>query len=223
MKPSTTEAILELLMEQSEAKLESFFLAHDLQEAFNSPGRGWGRQKRINAALAEARRRGNVDEILKAAARHFGDSTERETVAIPQPNGRQEPRVDGRLAGLHPLIIDASGGLIVNGHYADAIFAAFRSLEARVRSLSALDDTGRSLMASAFNEKTPILRLNDLNSLTDRDEQEGFRFIFMGAMQGIRNPKAHDEVAQEDEDRAYDYLALASLLMRRLDDVQARL
>lgn len=67
------------------------------------------------------------------------------------------------------------------------------------------------------------LRLNDLNSLTDRDEQEGFRFIFMGAMQRIRNPKAHDEVVQEDEDRAYDYLALASLLMRRLDDAQTRL
>ena len=75
-------------------------------------------------------------------------------------------------------------------------------------------------MAKAFNEKNPILKLNGLGTAMERDEQEGFRFIFMGAMQGIRNPKAHDRIVQNDEDRALDYLALASLLMRRLDDAE---
>jgi hypothetical protein len=40
----------------------------------------------------------------------------------------------------------------------------------------------------------------------------------MGAIQGIRNPKGHAPVKQVDPIRAMEYLALASLLMRRLDD-----
>ena len=74
-------------------------------------------------------------------------------------------------------------------------------------------------MTSAFNENNPILVLSETNS----DEQEGFRFLFMGAMQGVRNEKAHYEVVQEDPDRTMDYLSFASLLMRRLDDAEQRM
>ena len=58
----------------------------------------------------------------------------------------------------------------------------------------------------------------NLQDQTGKDEQEGFRFIFMGAMRGIRNPKGHDMIEQRDPERALEYLALASLLMHRLDD-----
>ncbi|MEX2623977.1 MAG: TIGR02391 family protein [Acidimicrobiia bacterium] len=53
-----------------------------------------------------------------------------------------------------------------------------------------------------------------------RDEQEGFRFIFMGVIQGIRNPKGHELVEQGDPQRALEYLALVSVLFRRLDDAR---
>jgi uncharacterized protein (TIGR02391 family) len=124
---------------------------------------------------------------------------------------------------LHPSIRGASGKLYLDGHFGSAIFEAFKAVEARVRDLSGLDETGRSLMVSAFNENNPTLPLNHLNTRTEIDEQEGFRFIFMGASQGIRNPKAHDIVEQEDPERTLDYLSLASLLMRRLDDAEALL
>lgn len=39
-------------------------------------------------------------------------------------------------------------------------------------------------------------------------------------MQGIRNPKAHDPFGPLQSDRAFEYLAVASLLMRRLDDAE---
>jgi len=81
-----------------------------------------------------------------------------------------------------------------------------------------LDLEGKRLMARVFKPDSPILKLNQLSSTSEKDEQEGFMHIFMGAMQGIRNPKAHDVVLQEDRQRASEYLALASLLMRRIDD-----
>jgi uncharacterized protein (TIGR02391 family) len=124
------------------------------------------------------------------------------------------------LGNIHPLIRETSGALYVDGHYSSAIFEAFKTIEARVRDLTGIDESGRPLMSTAFGGDNPPLRLNELSSRSDRDEQEGFKLIFMGAQQGIRNPKAHDVVLQEDAERALDYLSLASLLMRRLDDAE---
>ena len=49
-----------------------------------------------------------------------------------------------------------------------------------------------------------------------------FAFIFKGAMLGVRDPKAHAPFEELEERRTLDYLGFASLLMRRLDDVEER-
>lgn len=59
------------LSQHPEAELETFFLAYGLGDAFNAPGKGWGRQKRVNAALTEANRQGRRDEVLEAASVRF--------------------------------------------------------------------------------------------------------------------------------------------------------
>ena len=73
-------------------------------------------------------------------------------------------------------------------------------------------------MAKAFDEKNPIIKLNDLKTQSDLDEQKGFKLLFMGAMTGIRNPKAHDTIKQEDKNRTLEYLAFLSLLFRRAEE-----
>ena len=75
-------------------------------------------------------------------------------------------------------------------------------------------------MGHVFNVNAPVLRLNPGSTVSDRDEQEGFGLILMGAMLGVRNPKAHDLMTPIDPDRAFEYVAFASLLMRRLDDAE---
>ena len=124
---------------------------------------------------------------------------------------------------LHPRIQTCSSQLFRDGHYSQAIFEAFKALEHRVREMTGIDSHGRHLMTEAFRQDAPVLRLNDLSTRSDRDEQEGFKLIFMGAAQGIRNPKAHDVHVQQDARRTLDYLSLASLLMDRLDDAADRL
>jgi uncharacterized protein Ymh len=42
----------------------------------------------------------------------------------------------------------------------------------------------------------------------------------MGAVAGIRNPDAHELFEPLDEDEAFEKLAFASMLMRRLDDAE---
>jgi uncharacterized protein (TIGR02391 family) len=70
-------------------------------------------------------------------------------------------------------------------------------------------------MGDVFDGDAPRLALNDRSDRPDIDERRGFALIFKGAMQGVRNPKAHAPFEELQERRALDYLALASLLMRR--------
>jgi uncharacterized protein (TIGR02391 family) len=77
-------------------------------------------------------------------------------------------------------------------------------------------------MGDTFDRDPPELARNDFVTRAEMDEQKGFAFTFKGAMLGVRDPKAHAPFEPLEERRALDYLALASLLMRRLDDVEAR-
>ena len=66
--------------------------------------------------------------------------------------------------------------------------------------------------------KKPVLCLNSLRTLSELDEQKGFRFLFQGAVIGIRNPKAHNVIVQKDQSKTLEYLSLISLLAKRTDE-----
>jgi uncharacterized protein (TIGR02391 family) len=119
---------------------------------------------------------------------------------------------------VHPVIRKVSRKLYSDGHYSPAIFEAFKALNYMVKEKSGESGDGQDLMAKTFNEDKPTLRLNSMSSSSDKDEQAGFRFLYMGAMRGIRNPKAHDFVGQRDPIRTLHYLALANLLATRIDE-----
>ena len=78
---------------------------------------------------------------------------------------------------------------------------------------------GEKLMnrAFGFENQAPIIKFNPLVSEGDENEQRGIMNLFKG-MVGIRNRKAHENVVMNDPQRAMEYLALASLQMRLLDE-----
>ena len=120
---------------------------------------------------------------------------------------------------LHPKVKENSLNLFKNGHYAQAIFESVKALNNYVKKKAQIIDKDLSdAMAKAFNETTPIIKLNDYLTRSDKDEQEGFKLLFMGAMKGIRNPKAHENIIQEDKNRTLEYLAFISLLFRRAEE-----
>ncbi|MDP3879361.1 MAG: TIGR02391 family protein [Dehalococcoidales bacterium] len=116
----------------------------------------------------------------------------------------------------HSKVIEASRSLFESKHYAQAIFEAFKAVNNLVKEKSGKSQDGKDLMAKVFNESAPVIKLNDLETQSNKDEQEGFKFLFMGAMVGIRNPKAHDLVVQNDPYLTLEYLAFASLLLKRI-------
>ena len=137
-----------------------------------------------------------------------------EPVTMPSDNRRYVHS----LQDLHPAVAAASGRLFENEHYSEAILRAFTAVEVAVRERTGLDQSGASLMNQAMGTTTPALKMTTEDGQTGDDEQKGMRSLFAGAMMGIRNPKAHGLVVQDDPARAFEYLAFASLLQRRLDD-----
>ncbi len=120
---------------------------------------------------------------------------------------------------LHPKVKEHILILFKNGHYTQAIFESVKALNNYVKEKAQIFDKDLSdAMAKAFNENNPIIKLNDLITRSDKDEQEGFRFLYMGTMKGIRNPKAHENILQNDKNKTLEYLAFLSLLFRRAEE-----
>lgn len=123
---------------------------------------------------------------------------------------------------IHEKIIKVAIKKFEDGHYADAVESSFKEINTHIKGI-VRDKTGEELdgaklMFKAFSLKTPIILLADLSTQTGKDIQEGYMQIFAGAMKGIRNPKAHENITISRE-RATHFLFLASLLMSKLDEV----
>lgn len=134
----------------------------------------------------------------------------------------EEPQITPKklydLLKFHPRIVKASRSLFRSGHYPEAILNAFKCIEIFAKEKSGLKRRGVDLMHKVFNEKNPSIKLNKMQEDFEIDEQTGFRFIYAGSMMGIRNPKAHAEVQQKDPYRTLEYISLASLLAKRLEE-----
>lgn len=128
----------------------------------------------------------------------------------------------------HLKVVEASRSCFVSGNYREAILNAFIKLIDYVKEITGLDLDGDDLMNRVFSfnydkerrkiTKYPLIRINELKNISDRDEQQGFMFLCKGAVAGIRNPKAHTLIPQTNPLHTLEYLALASLLIRRIEE-----
>jgi uncharacterized protein (TIGR02391 family) len=121
------------------------------------------------------------------------------------------------IPNMHPAVSAAAGALFADQHYSRAVFAAFQAVEHRVQQGISSSESGVRLMHRAFDPANAIIDVARHAGRNAVDEREGFRFLFVGAMQAIRNPRGHGEDLPDSAEEALEYLALASLFMRRLD------
>jgi uncharacterized protein (TIGR02391 family) len=146
-------------------------------------------------------------------------------VVGPQQAGEPEPAPlstqSERLSRLHPSVREVSQRFIP-AHLDVAIFEVFKAVNNRVKVMTGLDLDGEGLIGRAFADRDPVLQLGDVATETGRNIQSGYRFLFMGAVRGLRNPDAHELFRPLSDEEALEQLGLASLLMRRLDDVAER-
>ncbi|MGY9065497.1 TIGR02391 family protein [Streptomyces sp. CAS3] len=124
---------------------------------------------------------------------------------------------------LHPEVAAVAAGRFEKGQYTDAVRSAFQAVEHRVQTLSGLSEVGSKLMGAALGSDTPKLVVTRATGPSLRSEREGFRDLFRGAMEALRNPRSHGPHFADDPEEAQEMLALANMLMRRLDEAEANL
>lgn len=124
---------------------------------------------------------------------------------------------------IHPALPSSVKRLFDDGHYSQATFEAFKFVDKEVARLAEHSDSGFKLMMVVFSETSPLLKLNNCANPSERDEQKGFQFLFAGSILAIRNPRGHEYAIHDSPDECLDHLALASLLLRRLQAAGLRI
>ena len=109
--------------------------------------------------------------------------------------------------------------LFLDGHYTDAAVDAFIEINDAVKELykerhpeEQVPD-GVDLMHKAFG--TNELKLGD-DTETGKNIQQGFHFMFAGAISAFRNPKAHSNKEIITSEEAMRRIMFASSLLYKL-------
>ena len=128
---------------------------------------------------------------------------------------------EGFWSYIHPLIYQVSEERFHSSFYADAVEAALKEVNSRVKRLYKKyrneEKDGQDLMRKTFTSSNPLLTFEGTDTESGKNVQEGYMQIFAGAMQGIRNPKAHENM-YISRDEAVKRLIIASLLMDKIDE-----
>ena len=125
---------------------------------------------------------------------------------------------EAQYVALHAAVRQAAGKWLDSENLEVAVFEAMKAVTNRVKFMSGIDDQdGYRLMGKVFSEQAPVMELADCSNATGKSIQAGYRALFQGAVQAIRNPAAHEPLKPLSADEAMELLTLASLLNRALD------
>lgn len=85
------------------------------------------------------------------------------------------------------------------GNYSHAVLDAMHYLSNVLRDKTGVDGDGKSLVGQALGGDSPRLRINKLQTETEKNEQQGLESILRGMYQAIRNPRSHEQVEDKQE------------------------
>jgi uncharacterized protein (TIGR02391 family) len=119
----------------------------------------------------------------------------------------------------HGTVTLHSRKLFLEGNYFHAVFEAAKAYNVEVKKKAQSTKDGQALMLDVLSADKGVLKITACVSDTDRNVQDGVKFLSAGLMQAIRNPTAHEPaldwpITRED---ALDVLSFLSFLFRQLD------
>jgi Protein of unknown function (Hypoth_ymh) len=123
--------------------------------------------------------------------------------------------IEGRSANMwddiHPSIRTSSQSIAEAGKFDDAIFAAFRYVEAEIQERIRSSSIGQALLDEAFDGAAPKVIISD-----DARDRAGIKAIVSGALANIRNDRGHKKAPLLPCTSPADcllYLSFASFLL----------
>ncbi len=129
-----------------------------------------------------------------------------------------EANQDFFLRNFHPEVHKHCSKLYSQGNYFHAVFEAAKVYNKKVQKKAQSSKDGQSLMMEAWTT-SGTLKVTPCQSETDRNVQEGIKFLSAGLMQAMRNPTAHEPALDWPINKVdcLDMLSFISYLFRQLD------
>jgi uncharacterized protein (TIGR02391 family) len=121
--------------------------------------------------------------------------------------------------GFHREVIEHCKRLFAQGNYFHAVFEACKVYNRAVQTKSNNYSDGESLMMNVWGWDKGVLKLTSCQTDTDKNIQDGIKFLSAGLMRAMRNPTAHEPALHwpiEKQD-CLDMLSFISFLFRQID------
>jgi uncharacterized protein (TIGR02391 family) len=119
----------------------------------------------------------------------------------------------------HSEIVKHCQKLFLQNNFFHAVFEAAKTYNKEVKLKSQSEKDGQALMLDVWGCTNGVLKVTHCSTQTDKDFQDGIKFISGGLMSAIRNPTAHEPAIQWpiSKQDCLDILSLISFLFRQLD------
>lgn len=115
---------------------------------------------------------------------------------------------------------DAIRSTYESQNYSAAILDAIHFLSELIRERSGLDGDGANLVGRAFGGKTPVLKINSLNTESERNVQAGIEQLLRGIYQAVRNPRSHG-TNQDTEDDSVAIILFINHMLKTIDSAKS--
>ncbi len=106
-------------------------------------------------------------------------------------------------------------------NYTSSILDAIFKLTDTIRNKTGLEGDGVSLIGQAFGGDDPRIKLNKLQTNSEKDIQKGIQEILRGIYTGIRNPRSHDAMI-DDKLSADAIVVFINYLLKLIDQSKLR-
>ena len=111
---------------------------------------------------------------------------------------------------------DAISSSYEAGNYSHAVLEALHHLTTVLRDKSGVDGDGAALVGQALGGDMPKLRVNALQSESERNVQKGIEQLLRGVYLAIRNPRSHEQLKDTQRD-ADAIIHFVDYILRILD------
>lgn len=153
------------------------------------------------------------------------ESKKSELTAIMQNVGVKSVSPDQETLGrfdareFHSAVIQHCRKLFGQKHFFHAVFEAAKVYNKSVAEKAQSTKEGSALMLDVWDPGGGVLKVTACKTETDKNVQDGIKFLSAGLMRAIRNPTSHEPaldwpIAEQD---AVDILSFISFLFRQLD------
>lgn len=125
--------------------------------------------------------------------------------------------------GFHTEVARHEQKLFLENNYFHAVFEVAKAYNKQVREKAGSSKDGYQLMMDVWGADKGVLKVTPCVTDTDKNVQDGIKFLSAGLMQAVRNPTAHEPavdwpISKQD---CLDILSFLSFLFRKLDDAVA--